>query len=111
MGRILARARPSCGSIPKRGAHAWAIVPGDAASSEVIARVTNEDPEMRMPPLASKKPPLTPEEVELLRKWINAGAKFEPHWAYIQPERPPVPEVKEADWARNPIDRFSARAA
>jgi hypothetical protein len=90
----------------EEGAHEWAIVPGEADSSELISRVTNEDPDMRMPPVASKKPPLKPEEVELLRKWINAGAKFEPHWAYIAPERPPVPEVKNAEWARNPIDRF-----
>src|SRR5262245_35137768 len=56
------------------GATASAIVAGDAAGSELIARVTNEDPEMRMPPAASKKPPLTAEQIELLRKWINAGA-------------------------------------
>jgi mono/diheme cytochrome c family protein len=88
------------------GATEWAIVAGEADSSEVIARVTSDDPDMRMPPAASKKPPLTPEQIELLRKWINAGAKFEPHWAYIPPERPPVPEVAKSDWARNELDRF-----
>jgi len=88
------------------GATEWAIVAGDADGSEVISRITSEDPDVRMPPAASKKPPLTPEQIELLRKWINAGAKFEPHWAYIPPERPPVPKVAKADWARNDIDRF-----
>lgn len=88
------------------GATESAIVAGDADGSEVMSRVTSEDPDVRMPPVASKKPPLTPEQIELLRKWINAGAKFEPHWAYIPPERPPVPKVAKADWARNDIDRF-----
>jgi hypothetical protein len=90
----------------EEGAHEWAIVPGDADGSEVIARVSSDDPEMRMPPASSKKPPLTPKEIELLKKWINAGAKFEPHWAHIAPERPTVPEVKNATWARTPVDRF-----
>jgi hypothetical protein len=90
----------------EEGAHEWAIVPGDADGSELIARVSSDDTEMRMPPVASKKPALTPEEIELLKKWIHAGAKFEPHWAYIAPERPPVPEVKNATWARTPIDTF-----
>ena len=82
------------------------IVPGDADSSEVIARVTSDDPDLRMPPPDSKKPPLKPEQIERLKKWINAGAKYEPHWAYIAPTRPPVPAVKQTAWARNDIDRF-----
>jgi hypothetical protein len=88
------------------GSHESAIIPGDADSSEVIARVTSDDPEMRMPPPDSKKPPLTPEQIELLKKWINAGAKYEPHWAYIAPKRPAVPAVKQTAWPRNDIDRF-----
>jgi hypothetical protein len=88
------------------GATEWAVVVGDSDGSEVIARVTNDDPEMRMPPAASKKPPLTPEQIELLRKWINAGAKYEPHWAYIPPKRPPAPPVTNETWVRNDIDRF-----
>jgi hypothetical protein len=88
------------------GATEWAIVAGDAEGSELIARVTSDDPEVRMPPAASKKPPLTAEQVDLLRKWINAGAKYEPHWAYIPPQRPPVPAVAKGDWPRNDIDRF-----
>jgi hypothetical protein len=88
------------------GAHEAAIVPGDADSSEMFSRVSTDDPEMRMPPRDSKKPPLTPEQVELIKKWINGGAKYEPHWAYIQPQRPEIPAVKQAAWPRNNIDRF-----
>jgi hypothetical protein len=73
------------------GATESAVVPGEADHSELIARVSSDDPDLRMPQRESKKPPLTPDEVELLRKWINAGAKYEPHWAYIPPQRPAVP--------------------
>ncbi len=88
------------------GSHESVIVPGDAESSEVISRVSSDDPDQRMPPPSSKKSPLTPQQVELLRKWINAGGKYEQHWAYIPPVRPNVPEVKRADWPRNDIDHF-----
>jgi hypothetical protein len=102
------------------GATEWAIVPGDADSSEVISRVASDDPDVRMPPPEAKKPPLTAAQVALLRRWINAGAKYEPHWAYIPPERPKVPHVaaslRDADSSsgassgetrqRNDIDRL-----
>ncbi len=88
------------------GATASAIVPGEADNSELMARISSNDPDFTMPPPASKKPPLTSEQVETLRKWINAGAKYEPHWAYIPPQRPEVPIVNAKDWPRNDIDRF-----
>ena len=88
------------------GAHEAAIMPGDADSSELFSRVSSDDPEARMPPPNSKKPPLTPEQLELIKKWINAGAKYEPHWAYIAPQRAEIPTVKNATWPRNNIDRF-----
>lgn len=78
------------------GAHEWAIVPGKPEASEVLTRVSSTDPEVRMPPAEAKKPPLSAREIELLRKWIEAGAEYEPHWAYIPPERPPVPTVAAA---------------
>jgi len=83
-----------------------AIVPGRADDSELIERVTDDDPDVRMPPPDSKKPQLTPKQIDTLRRWIDAGAKYEPHWAYIPPERPPVPKVKNTAWPRNDIDRF-----
>ncbi len=62
-----------------------AIVPGNSSKSAIIHRVTEEDPEMRMPPLESNKK-LTPREVALLAKWIDQGAKWKPYWAFIKPE-------------------------
>jgi hypothetical protein len=88
------------------GAHEWAIIPGDADGSEVVARVSSDDPDMRMPPADSKKKPLTNAQVELLRRWIDQGAPYEAHWAYIPPQRPAPPAAKNSEWARNPIDEF-----
>ncbi len=60
----------------QENAHAAAILPGDADQSELIVRVTSNDPELKMPPPDSKKPPLTPAQIETLRRWIDAGGKY-----------------------------------
>jgi hypothetical protein len=82
-----------------------AIAPGEPDASELIRRVFSEDPAERMPPPETKKE-LTPEQRETLRRWIAAGAAYEPHWSLIPPERPEPPAVQNAAWVRNPIDRF-----
>jgi hypothetical protein len=86
------------------GALAYAIAPGDVESSEVWARIVSDDPDYQMPPRDSKKKPLTKREQELVRQWIQAGAKYEPHWAYIPPQRPTVPVTESGAWGRGPID-------
>ncbi len=85
-----------------------AIVPGNAAKSPLIERVASNDPELVMPPPKSKKPPLTPQEVETLKRWVNEGAKFDMHWAYRLPVKTAPPEVTEKEWPLNPIDHFLA---
>ncbi len=87
-----------------RGGYA-AIVPGDAESSELYQRVTAEDDSVRMPPPESNKQ-LSAEQRELLRRWIEEGAQYEEHWAFVPPQRPPLPNVGNPAWARNDIDRF-----
>jgi len=81
------------------------IVPGDARASELFRRITTDDAEQRMPPVDSGKS-LTPAEIDTLRRWIDAGAEYERHWAFIAPARPQPPAVKQQAWARNAIDRF-----
>jgi hypothetical protein len=81
------------------------IVPGSAAGSALIQRITNPDLRERMPPPDSGYT-LTPRQIELLRRWIDEGAKWSTHWAYIPPKRPDLPPVAQAGWVRNPIDRF-----
>ncbi|MEX2169142.1 MAG: PSD1 and planctomycete cytochrome C domain-containing protein [Pirellulales bacterium] len=82
------------------GTHA--IVPGIATESELVARITSDDESLRMPPIDSHKE-LGPEEIELLQRWIAEGAEYEPHWAFVRPTRPKLPEVASAG---NPIDAF-----
>jgi hypothetical protein len=82
-----------------------AIVPGDPDSSVALDRIFSADPEEVMPPPSIKKV-LTPEQKELLKRWIAAGAEYQPHWSFIPPQRPEPPAVKNGAWAKNPIDRF-----
>src|SRR5690349_18001161 len=82
-----------------------AIVPGDPGSSEIIQRVTASKPALRMPPVSSGLK-LSEAEVETLRQWIAQGAEWLKHWSFIPPVRPPLPEVRNPAWQRNPIDRF-----
>ncbi|HEX4608235.1 MAG TPA: DUF1549 domain-containing protein, partial [Urbifossiella sp.] len=87
---------------------AGALAPGKADASEVLKRITAADPGERMPPANSKKPPLTAQQIELLRRWVNEGAKYSEHWSFAKLARPPVPEVAgpKAE-VRNEIDRFT----
>ena len=82
-----------------------AIVPGHPEQSELIARVNDRDPDVIMPPASSNKI-LSVEEKLLLSQWIEEGAVFKPHWAFVKPVRPVPPKVKQSSWVRNPIDNF-----
>jgi hypothetical protein len=79
------------------------IVPGDPDGSEFMARLTSTDPEARMP---YHGPPLPAQQIALLRRWIKEGAKWEDYWAFVPPVPRPLPQVKGADWVRQPTDRF-----
>ena len=91
-------------ALKNRGGY-FAIDPGNAEESELVLRIFNEDPEEMMPPLDSGRT-ITDEQRTTLRQWIADGAAYERHWVYVQPTRPPLPEVARQDWIRNPIDRF-----
>lgn len=80
-------------------------MPGDPDSSELIQRVTEQDPDLRMPP-ASHGDPLDGGQIALLRAWIEGGAEFEAHWSYLAPQRPGLPVLHDTGWVRNPIDAF-----
>lgn len=82
-----------------------AIVPGKPEESLLIQRVSASDVDERMPP-AKVGPPLSAEEVSLLRQWIAQGGVYAPHWSFVRPARPKPPAVHNPVWARNPIDRF-----
>lgn len=81
-----------------------AIVPGKPEQSELFRRITTSDPDDLMPPRKSGKK-LSKEQIELLRRWIAQGAPYAKHWAFVKPERPAVPDLKDP-WVRTDIDRF-----
>lgn len=82
-----------------------AIQPGNPEASELFLRVTAKDEADRMPP-AKTGHRLTEEQISILRRWIEEGAGYARHWAYVQPRRFSLPRVSQRDWARNPIDFF-----
>jgi mono/diheme cytochrome c family protein len=91
----------------KNGAlkHAGLIVPGKPDESELISRITSQESSEHMPPAKSGKK-LTTAQIEMLRKWIDAGAPWSEHWAFVAPKRPALPAVRDQAWAREPLDRF-----
>jgi hypothetical protein len=82
-----------------------AIVPGDPGASTILERIHSTDPDVLMPPPDSNRR-LSEDQKKLLDRWIKEGADYEPHWAFTPPKRPAAPEVKQADWVRNDVDRF-----
>ncbi len=84
-----------------------AIDPGDLNGSELFHRILSDDPDYRMPYKKSNLS-LSAKEKAILIKWINEGAEYKPHWAFVNPEKPVVPDVNNNKWIINPIDNFIA---
>lgn len=82
-----------------------ALVPGDPLKSAVWLRISSKDTAEVMPPVDSNLK-LTEHQVALIEKWIKQGAKYKPHWAFMAPQLPKLPEIDDEDWPRNDIDRF-----
>jgi hypothetical protein len=82
-----------------------AIVPGDPARSELLARIATDDDTQLMPP-PKVGPRLTAAETATLRAWIAGGASYSAHWSYVKPVRHAVPAVSDQRWPCNPIDYF-----
>jgi mono/diheme cytochrome c family protein len=81
------------------------IVPHKSADSTLVERITEADPARRMPPKKFGKT-LSPQQIATLKAWIDQGAEYQGHWAFIPPHRPELPKVTDALWARTAIDRF-----
>ncbi|HEV3343631.1 MAG TPA: PSD1 and planctomycete cytochrome C domain-containing protein [Pirellulales bacterium] len=83
-----------------------AVVPGRSEASELYRRIASTDPDERMPP-ADSRPPLSPGEIALVKRWIDEGAAWSGHWAFERLTRPIAPQPGElAEQVRNPIDAF-----
>ena len=79
------------------------VVPGSPRQSELMARVTSSNPETRMPLHAA---PLNEQQIALLRRWIDEGASWSDYWAFVKPKPHALPNVKQKEWVRQPVDRF-----
>ena len=88
----------------RRGA---AIVPGEPTESLLLQRVRTSDPDRLMPPPGNGAP-IDAAELELLERWIETGAEYETHWAWIHPSSSPLPPEVEGDWPRRDLDRYVA---
>jgi len=82
-----------------------ALVPGDLAKSEIWQRILSDDPDAMMPPPDSHRH-LSEADREILKRWIEDGAEYQPHWAYLTPVRAALPPPAEGKAATNPIDAF-----
>jgi mono/diheme cytochrome c family protein len=81
------------------------LVKGKPDQSELYRRITAPEGEGHMPPKASGRK-LTPAQIDSIRHWIEQGAVWQKHWAFMTPTRPSLPPVKNPDWTRNGIDHF-----
>ncbi len=82
-----------------------AIVPGKSKESPLIQRVTSKDATEVMPPAHAKKPAISASQADLLARWIDEGARFDEHWAFVKPSVPPTPKISDP-WIKNTIDAF-----
>jgi mono/diheme cytochrome c family protein len=100
---------PASATAERNGARA--LVPGDPAASEAWQRIISPHEDEVMPPPDSHKPPLTPAQRDLIKRWIEQGAVYQNHWAFepiVRAEPPAGPAAASAGAADHPIDRFIA---
>ena len=81
------------------------VVPGKPSESELYRRISTNDLDDRMPPPESKHT-LTPLQLDLFRKWIEQGGKWQKHWSLIPPKRPGSPALKNENWPKSLLDSF-----
>lgn len=85
-------------------AHAW--VPGKPEESDAFLRISTQDTSLLMPPLYSNLS-LTSQEIAIIKKWIQQGARYEEHWAFVAPRKQSPPAIKKSSWPINDIDYFT----
>jgi hypothetical protein len=82
------------------------VSPGDHSASELIRRILSDDPDEMMPPAESTKA-ITEKQKQILARWVEQGAEWKEHWAFVPPVQAALPKVRRPDWCRNEIDRFT----
>lgn len=84
----------------------FAIVAGSPEKSDLITRIESTDPKIMMPVPESHLTALTADEINLFKRWIKEGAKYEKHWAFVEPKKAALPEVDDTKWVKNEVDNF-----
>jgi hypothetical protein len=93
------------GAFSKLKSGGLAIRPGDPDESDLILRIESDDADLQMPPKKSGKS-LAAEQVAVLRRWIEQGARWSTHWSFEPPRKPALPLVKNTAWPAADVDRF-----
>lgn len=81
------------------------VLPGKPEQSELFLRITSEDADVRMPP-ADEKQQLSSTQIALIKRWIEEGADYTDHWAFVSPVKPELPDAAQKQWPQNAIDWF-----
>ena len=81
------------------------VQPGDIDASELARRIASSGPDEQMPPPESKRQ-LSAGDRQTLLDWIESGAAFEEHWAFVRPQAVRPPDLEKDDWSSGPIDQF-----
>jgi mono/diheme cytochrome c family protein len=81
------------------------IIKGKPDQSTLYQRMLSKDEDEIMPPPETHKT-LKPDQIALVRRWIEQGAPWQPHWSLVAPQTAPLPQTSDDAWAKNPIDRF-----
>lgn len=99
-------------STPEKSSTHAPVTPGSLKESLIWERILSNDPEEQMPPPEANKA-LTPSQIESIKNWIESGAPYETHWAFLPPTLPEVPDFSQdptwKNWPRNPLDAFVLR--
>ena len=82
------------------------VKPGDPDSSAILQRIESENKALRMPPAYLGHDRLSDREISLIRRWIEAGAAYSAHWAFVAPAEPVLPTVSDPAWVKRPLDSF-----
>ena len=82
------------------------IKPGSPDESTVWLRIITDDEDDVMPPPDSHKKALTKEEKDLIKRWIEEGAKYEEFWAFAKPKKSAVPKLKNTSWSKEAVDQY-----
>jgi mono/diheme cytochrome c family protein len=81
------------------------VIKGQPDKSTLFQRMLSKDEDEVMPPPETHKK-LLPDQIALVRRWIEQGAPWQPHWSLVAPQKAPLPKTSDDSWAKNPIDRY-----